>query len=257
MSRSVVLAGTERCDGCLLPPRWCVCPALPAVESPLQVHVLLHRREQWRPTSTGKLIGRAVAGSRLHVFHRTLPRESVLGNAGPAAEPPWILHPRGEPLGERVARSGLPEAPTVLLLDGSWAETGRMLQHVQEWGVPVRLPLADDSRYWLRGQKDDGELSTAEALMGLYAAVGLPDAAERLRLHLELHVYAGLRARGRKAEAAAYLARSPIRDALGPFLDRLQERRPNLATSPPVRPPTLPVARPRSAPTNEDPTGSG
>ena len=28
MARSVILAGTIRCDGCCLPPRWCLCAAL-------------------------------------------------------------------------------------------------------------------------------------------------------------------------------------------------------------------------------------
>lgn len=230
--RSVVLAGTERCDGCLLPPRWCVCNALPPVETPVQVHVLQHRREQWRPSSTGRLIGRVVAGSRLSVFHPQLARHEVLSPTESPDSPPWILHPRGEPLDDLVRTAQVPAQPSVLLLDGSWTESVRMLQDIQGWGRPVRLTLHSWSRYHLRDQRGEGQLSTAEALIGLYEALGLHDAADRLRLHLELRVYVGLRSRGRKLDAEAYLADSPIRVRLPEVLDRLHERRPNLATLP-------------------------
>ena len=37
MARRVVQGGTDRCDGCRLPPRWCVCGALPDVTTALAV----------------------------------------------------------------------------------------------------------------------------------------------------------------------------------------------------------------------------
>ena len=92
----------------------------------------------------------------------------------------------------------------------------------------MSLPLDGRSRYLLREQLGEGQHSTAEALIGLMAALGLREAEARLRLHFELHVYATLRARGRKAEAAGYLDQSPIRDALPGVIARLSERRPNL-----------------------------
>lgn len=198
----------------------------------MRVHVLQHRREQWRPSSTGSLVGRVVTGSRITVFHRSLTRAEVPGLPQPGSEAPWILHPRGEPIEGLVGPAATRAAPTVLLIDGSWAESGRMLQVLQGWGRPVRLNLDVVGRYRLREQKGDGNLSTTEALIGLYGALGLAHAADLLRLHLELRVYVGLRSRGRKLEAEEYLAQSPIRTRLGPFLDRLHERRPNLATVP-------------------------
>jgi hypothetical protein len=107
-----------------------------------------------------------------------------------------------------------------------------MLHLVQRWGRPVRLTLGARSRYRLRSQRGDGNLSTAEALIGFYEFLGQAEAADRLRWHLELQVYVGLRSRGRKAEAEDYLAQSPIRTQLAPFLDGLHQRRPNLATLP-------------------------
>ena len=60
MGRSVVLAGAARCPRCSLPPRWCTCDILPAVETQIAVEVLIHRLEQCRPSSTGNLVGRSL-----------------------------------------------------------------------------------------------------------------------------------------------------------------------------------------------------
>jgi DTW domain-containing protein YfiP len=233
MARSVVLAGTVRCEHCMLPPRWCICHALEPVVSPLQVDVLLHFREQWRPTSTGKLIERAVHGSRTHIYRRDVPKErEALVEPGREL---WILHPRGEPLS--ALGGTIPDAAgiQVLLLDGSWGEASRLMRGVERWGRPVCLPLSGPSRYLLREQQGEGNHSTIEALLGLMGALGLAEAEARLRLHFELHVYATLRARGRKAQATEYLETSPVRTALPELLDRLHARRPN-ETSVPRKP---------------------
>jgi len=68
--------------------------------------------------------------------------------------------------------------------------------------------------------------STIEALLFLLSALGLSHVENPLRLQFELHVYAGLRARGAKADAEAFLADSPIREAFPALLHELNQRRP-------------------------------
>jgi DTW domain-containing protein len=219
MARSVVLQTTVRCERCQLTPRWCICAGFTAVTSPLQVDVLMHRREFHRPTSTGHLIHRVVTGARLHLF-RTESPPAPATVALPGREL-WILHPRGD-----VVPSGTPPADVqVLLLDGSWREAARMIQTVGKWGRPVRLPPAGPSRNQLRQQEVAGQYATVESLIFLYAALGLEEAAQRLRLQFELHVYAGLRTRGARLLAEEFLASSPIRAAFPELLERLHERR--------------------------------
>jgi DTW domain-containing protein YfiP len=113
------------------------------------------------------------------------------------------------------------------LLDGSWSEAGSMLEVVGKWGRRISLPMAGPSRYWLRNAPGAGKYATAEALMFLYAALGLAGAEAQLRLQFELHVYAGLRTRGAKALADKFLASSPLPAAMPELLARLEERRPN------------------------------
>lgn len=101
-----------------------------------------------------------------------------------------------------------------------------MMHAIRPWGQLVNLPMEGESRYWLRGQQTAGTHSTVEALLYVLAALGATPARDALRLQFELHVYAGLRARGDKTGAEQYLATSPIRDAFGPLLSALQVRRP-------------------------------
>ena len=201
---------------------------------PLHVDVLQHALEAHRPSSTGNLIPRVVEGARVHLYKRELPlaREDIVR---PEAEELWILHPNGEAVPELVNGDGAASSSAaaggrklqVLLLDASWAQAGGMLAQVQNWGRRVRLPMVGKSRYALRAQNGDGRFSTFEALLFLLEARGEKETAGRLRAQFELHVYAGLCSRGRKAEAEAYLAESPARDAFPEVIAEFARKRPN------------------------------
>lgn len=234
MARSVVLQGTHRCERCEMPPRWCVCAEQRSEACPLLVDVLQHALEAHRPSSTGNLIPRVVGGARVHLYRRERPlvRAEIVR---PEAEELWILHPNGEEPPSVPPPSGRLQ---VLLLDASWAQAGGMLAQVQDWGRRVRLPMSGRSRYALRAQNGEGRFSTFEALLFLLEALGETGPAGRLRLQFELHVYAGLCSRGRKAEAEAYLADSPVREAFPELLTELARKRPNpVSFNGPPRPP--------------------
>ena len=221
MSRSVVLASTPRCDRCRFALRWCICSGFHAIECPLEIDVLIHHREYMRPTSTGRLINRVMPASRRHLFRReTPPVRETIALPGKTL---WILHPRGEPLPAAEALSDV----QVLLLDASWPEAARMSQVVAPWGRLVRLPVMGPSRYRLREQQLTGNYSTIESLLFLLAALGLPKEEAKLRLQFELHVYAGLRARGSKVAAAEYLSTSPVREAFPALLQEFDRVRPD------------------------------
>jgi hypothetical protein len=230
MGRSVVLAGAPRCLRCSLPPRWCTCNALPPVETLLAVHVLIHRHEHDKPSSTGKLVARTVTGAACHVYQRETRFQPATDFPAVALDPAqelWILHPSGEPM-PAATSADAPLRPHVVLLDGTWRQAGEMLRTVEGMGRCVRLPDACDgpSRYWLRDQPAPAKLSTAEALMGIFRAVGENAAEQRLRLHFELHVYATLLARGRREMAERYLGHSPLLTAAPEILDQLHARKP-------------------------------
>jgi DTW domain-containing protein YfiP len=204
---------------------------LPPVETRLAVHVLIHRGEQRKPSSTGRLVARVVTGAACHVFQREdrfFPASRFPGAAREPGGELWILHPRGEPLPASPDASDATAGPRrhVLLLDGTWRQASEMLRSVEGLGRCVHLPDASDepSRYWLRDQAAPMQLSTAEALMRVFRRWGGPEAERHLRLHFELHVYATLRARGRREMAERYLGHSPLLAEAPEALDRLLAR---------------------------------
>ncbi len=220
MSRSVVLRSSPRCARCQFPPRWCICAGFHAVTCPLAIDVLVHSRESFRPTSTGRLINRVIPASRGEIYRYDVPlnRDAI---AQPGREL-WVLHPLGEPM----PRDASPDRVQVLLLDGSWREAARMRADTKTWGRAVSLPMTGESRYRLRGQQGAGMFSTVEALLFLLRAFGLEEPHAQLRLQFELHVYAGLRSRGDKAGAEKFLADSPVRDAFPALLAEFNRHRP-------------------------------
>lgn len=218
--RSVVLNGTRRCPRCQLAPRWCVCAGQREVRCPLQIDVLMHYRERYRPSSTGNLISRVMPDSRLHVWRRE--RGMTAAEVRVPGRELWILHPHGQPAPDDVR----PETVQVLLLDGAWSEASAMAREVASWGRLVSLPMAGESRYWLRAQQDGGRFSTLEALLCVLRRFGLSEAHEALRVQFELHVYASLRARGQIELAAEYLLASPLGTVMPEVLAQLNLRRP-------------------------------
>ncbi len=204
MGSRATLNETLRCERCRLMSRWCVCAGIERVSTPVQIDVLVHRRELRRPTSTSHLISRIMTGAHQHVFEPGKPLDPAAVR-DPAREL-WILHPQGDPPPEHAN----PQSVQVLLLDGNWGEANAMARAVVGWGRRVCLPMAGASRYWLRAQREDGEFATAEALIYLLGHFGLSSAQAILQRQLELQVYAGLLSRGQKRQAACYLADSPV-----------------------------------------------
>jgi DTW domain-containing protein len=218
--RSVVLKTSRRCAQCRLSARWCICAAHRAIVCPLEIDVLMHHREQYRPSSTGHLINRMIPASRHHVWRRE--RHLTADEIRVPGRELWILHPQSAPMPAVVT----PDNVQVVLLDGSWRETTAMAQELRGWGRAVSLPMTGASRYWLRAQGDAGRFSTVEALLFLLRAFALIEAHDSLRALFELHVYASLRARGHKAVSEDFLAHSPIGQEFPDVIERLNVRRP-------------------------------
>lgn len=218
--RSVVRKPSTRCRSCLLPPRWCVCAAQQPLQLPLSVGLLSHQREFGKPSSTGNLIKRLLPETTQQRWDPALPPHAA--QLIPPQRELWILHPQGETMPDNRDAGSI----HVLLLDGAWSEATPMVRHVGQWGRLINLPMRGSSRFWLRAQQNEDRFSTIEALMLLLEALQLSTLAQQLRLQFELHVYAGLRARGRNDLAAAYLAQSPIQQCLADFLVKLHTPRP-------------------------------
>ena len=207
-----------------MPPRWCVCAAQRELRCPFAIELLMHYRERFRPSSTGRLIQRIFPDARGQVWRNdgSLTAENL---RRPGREL-WILHPHGEPPPVGAAA----EKVQVVLLDGAWSEAATMARVTNSWGRLVGLPMdaAAESRYWLREQQDGARFSTVEALLDFLQHLGLAEEHEALTLQFELHVYASLRSRGRRELAEEFLATSPARAAFPELLAELNRPRPRV-----------------------------
>ncbi len=214
MSRDFVARPRPRCPTCKKPPKWCLCGAAVEIACPLAIDVLMHYCEAFRPSSTGHLINRLFPDSRQFLAGggRQIDRAAI---QRPDREL-WILHPQGK-LPPAEAR---PEDTQILLIDGSWKQASDLLRSMPGWGRMVRLPMAGESRFHLRAQQGDHQFSTVEALLFMLEFFGLENARAQLDLQFELHVYAGLLARGKQAEARRYLEDSPVAQAYPEYIAR-------------------------------------
>lgn len=179
----------------------------------------MHYCEVHRPSSTGHLIKRLLPATGLYIGGggRVIDRATVVR---PDREL-WILHPQGK----LPPADAKPDNVQVLLIDGSWKQASDLLRSINGWGRTVRLPMSGTSRFQLRTQQSDHQFSTIEALLFLLESFGLAETHAQLRLQLELHVFAGLLARGKQADARRFLESSPARDAFPDLVARLDPPR--------------------------------
>ena len=92
-----------------------------------------------KPSSTGRLVARAVAGATAHVYQRAsryFPAATLTADALGTVDDLWILHPHGDalPRPDDVDHATTHAGRKVLLLDGTWRQAGEMLRSVERLG---------------------------------------------------------------------------------------------------------------------------
>ena len=167
-----------RCPTCLLAKDYCICnhkkPQTLDSAYPLEICLLMHREESYKPSNTGRLIEHCLpASSRRFYWHRTEPDPLFLTLLADPKYQPYIIYPGDrEGISHRVVtevKRDDHKIPVFIILDGSWRQAGRMfrlskyLQH-----LPV-LPLSTQrhSAYKLRKAPDAFHLCTCEVAMEL------------------------------------------------------------------------------------------
>ncbi len=168
----------KRCQECLLAKGYCICghknPMQLDEAYPLEIWLLMHQEESYKPTNTGRLIEHCLPEStRRFYWHRTEPDPLFLQMLADEKYQPHIIYPGDrEGIAHRVVNEVKREEdkiPVFIILDGSWRQAGRMfrlskyLQH-----LPV-LPLNTQrhSEYKLRKAPDEFHLCTCEVAMEL------------------------------------------------------------------------------------------
>lgn len=168
---------SPRCPRCALPVDVCLCAVLPCLEVRTELHVLRHVREEDKLSNSARVAALALPSLRLHRYGQQGPRFDATPLLGPGTA---LLYP---------LEAGGPEAdPTrvrrLVVVDGTWAQTRRMVRRVPGLLELPRLRLPPDPpapRRRLRRPTTPEGLSTLEALAAALEVLEGPVPADALR----------------------------------------------------------------------------
>ncbi len=158
-----------RCKRCYLKQRYCLCGLAPKLVTRTKLVVIRHEREAYKSTNTARIA--ALALPSLEIWPYAGSSEAL--DAQVAALPnACLVFPDDAP-----AERPMPEpVETLVLLDGTWRQTRRMLRRVPPLRALPRLvlrpPPAAAPR--LRQAPTEGSVSTLEAIAAALAELESP-----------------------------------------------------------------------------------
>ena len=149
-----------RCPRCWLRAGFCICAEVPRVVTRTEVVVVRHEREAWKSTGTARVALQALERSRLIEY----------GEDGAGADD--ALLPLCEGAALLFPETGIAPAPLgepprrLIVLDGTWRQTRRMLKRLPSLAAVPRLVLPEKTEAPLRLRESDDPLgrSTLEAI---------------------------------------------------------------------------------------------
>ena len=169
---SDTLLRRPRCDRCALPLRTCLCALVTPVRNDVDVLVLQHPDEAGEAKGSARLLRLSLARCRVVVgeaFAADALRELLDGDVSGAA----LLYP-SEAAGDAAAALPAPHPTRLVVLDGTWRKSLRMLHANPLLQSLPRWPLApaDAARYAaLRRAPRPDQLSTLEATCAALARI--------------------------------------------------------------------------------------
>ncbi|MDN6296624.1 MAG: DTW domain-containing protein [Halomonas sp.] len=180
-----------RCESCNLPALNCLCPYRVSARSRIQVWLITHRMEHYKPTNTGRLIGDVLDDTRVFTWHRTEPDAELLALLDDPRYAPFVVFPDDQPdydSGRVVGIDAVTSAQAAgkvavyILLDGTWRQARRIFRKSPYLDRLPVLPLRTtrETRYRLRKPASSDHLCTAEVAAELLRQGGDANAADVL-----------------------------------------------------------------------------
>lgn len=152
---------TGRCYECFRPHDVCFCASIPRIDNQTDVLILQHRREQYHPFNTARIVHKALRSSCLvsDYTDNLAQRLQLKPRAG-------LLYPSPS---ARLISDVAPEQPLeqLVVLDGTWHHADALLRKIPALkNLPrYRLAPTEPSRYRIRREPSDTALSTVEAVV--------------------------------------------------------------------------------------------
>ena len=198
----------ERCAGCRLNPKYCMCALRPALAVHAGVCLLMADIEPLKPSNTGWLIADVVADTFAFGWARTEVDPALLALLADPQWQPFLVFPAEVVAGGRAVTDVLPAAtdnsvgkrPLFILLDGTWSEASRMFRKSPYLDALPVMSLHSDqlSKYRLRRSQRDEHFCTSEVAALCLALAGESHAAETMEAYLDVFTTRYLGARNQQ-----------------------------------------------------------
>lgn len=193
MSRRANVAG--RCPACRLHQALCVCALIPRLETRTRLLLVIHHKEERKPTNSGLLAARCLPNSEVRV-------RGLLGQPQPELAPdatrqPLLLYPHESAL-PLLQFADSPRPVTLIVPDGTWRQASKVRLRMPGLAeVPcVSLPPDAPTRYRLRSETNQQGLATAEAIARAFGILEGPAVREALERIFHVMVERTLYCRG-------------------------------------------------------------
>lgn len=173
------------CERCDRPLRTCICAHVTQLETRTKVLFLQHPRESKTAIGTAKIAHACLPESELHVGIRFGENASVRRTLDDPSRRAVLLYPGPDALvlGTEEARQKLPEALVLVVIDGTWPQSKKVLKENPWLGELPRVALLppEPSEYRIRREPREDFVSTLESVaQALGALEGEPSRFEAL-----------------------------------------------------------------------------
>ena len=163
----------------------CFCEHIEKFELATKVHVVMHRREESKPTATAPLALQSLANSELYIHGN---QENILdfSDLKTNARRTILLYPADDAV--ILSKEMLLEDPRpvdLIVPDGNWRQAARMGRRLKglEHAVTAKLPEGPKTEWGIRNEPKEEGLATYEAIaraMGILESPKIQDSMESL-----------------------------------------------------------------------------
>jgi len=199
----------ERCPDCRVLPSHCLCALRPHMPTHAGMCLLMADIEPLKPSNTGWLIADVVADTFAFGWSRTAVAPALLRLLADPQWQPYVVFPGEYVAPERVVTALVPDAvtaghaakrPLFVLLDGTWAEAGKMFRKSPYLNhLPVlSLHPQQVSNYLLRRSSHAHHFCTSEVGALCLALAGEARAAAALSAYLDVFTVHYLQAKNQQ-----------------------------------------------------------
>lgn len=182
----------NRCADCQMGDFACMCAWRPTAESDVDFVLLMHRKELFKPTNTGRLIVDVFPGTQAYMWNRLEAPEGLKQMLSDPARECFIVFPADGTVNStrEVVRAVPPSSKkiTLILLDGTWKQCSRMVGLSRWLDATPCLSLPDTlvRSYAVRDSGKSDRFSTAEAAIGSLLLAGQEQPAEVLQHYFSI-----------------------------------------------------------------------